>query len=96
MSTGKHSARKVIHARILLKADESTGGPCWIDEQMSEAMEGSLSTRGRVRQQCIEEGGEAAISRRKGSGIRDRKVDGECEAHVVALTWSTPPEGHVR
>jgi hypothetical protein len=96
ISTGKHSARKLMHARILLKADESTGRPHWTDEQICEAIGGSLSTIGRVRQQFVEEGVAAAISRRKGSGIRDLKIDGECEAHLVALTCSTPPEGQER
>jgi hypothetical protein len=96
ISTGKHSARKLMHARILLKADESTEGPHWTDEQICEAIGASLSTIGRVRQQFLEEGVEAAISRRKGSGIRDLKIDGELEAHLVALTCSSPPKGHAR
>ena len=96
ISTGKHSARKLMHARILLKADESAEGPHWTDEQICEAIGASLSTIGRVRQQFVEEGVEAAISRRKGSGIRDLKIDGECEAHLVALTCSAAPEGHKR
>lgn len=96
ISTGKDSARKLMHARILLKADESAGGPHWRDEQMCEAIGASLSTIGRVRQKFVEEGVEAAISRRKGSGIRDLKIDGEREAHLVALTCSTAPEGQAR
>lgn len=96
ISTGKHSARKLTHARILLKADESTEGPHWTDEQISEAIGASLATVGRVRQQLVEEGVDAAISRRKGSGIRELKLDGEREAHLVALTCSEPPDGQAR
>lgn len=96
ISTGKHSARKLTHARILLKADESAGELHWTDEQISEAIGVSLATIGRVRQQFVEEGVDAAISRRKGSGIRDLKLDGEREAHLVALTCSEPPDGQVR
>jgi transposase len=80
----------------LLKADESEQGPSWKDEQISEALETSLSTIFRVRERFVEEGRDAALSRRQGSGIRDLKVDGECEAHLVALTCGTPPEGHGR
>jgi transposase len=96
IATGKKSACKLAHARILLKADESENGPGWKDEQISEAVETSLSTIFRVRQRFVEEGIEAALSRKPGSGIRERKVDGDCEAHLVALTCSTPPEGHGR
>jgi transposase len=96
ISTGKESARKLAHARILLKADESEGGPCWKDEQICEAIGVSPSTVRRARQQFVEEGVDAAITRRKGTGIRDSKVDGECEAHLIALTCSAVPEGQVR
>jgi transposase len=96
ISTGKSSARKIQHARILLKADASEHGPNWKDEQISEAVEVSLSTIERVRRQFVEEGTEAAISRRPGSGYRDPKIDGEKEAHLVALACSKAPEGRVR
>ncbi len=96
LSTGKHAARTLAHARILLKADASEAGPCWKDEQIAEAIGVSLSTIARVREQFVEEGVEAAITRRKGSGIRTLKIDGEREAHLVALTCSRAPEGHGR
>lgn len=96
ISVGKDAARKILHARILLKADESEEGPSWKDEQISEALEVSLSTIFRVRPRFVEEGTDAAISRHKGSGIRDPKIDGECEAHLVALTCSTAPDGQAR
>ena len=96
IATGKSSARKIQHARILLKADASEHGPNWKDEQISEAVEVSLSTIERVRRQFVEEGIEAAISRRPGSGYRDPKIDGEKEAHLVALACSQAPQGRVR
>ena len=96
ISKGKSSARKIQHARILLKADASEHGPNWKDEQISEALEVSISTIERVRRQFVEEGTEAAISRRPGSGYRDPKLDGEKEAHLIALACSKAPEGRAR
>jgi len=96
ISIGKESVRKLQHARILLKADESENRPSWKDEKISGALEVSLSTIFRVREHFVEEGIDAALSRRKGSGIRELKVDGECEAHLVALTCSAAPEGQAR
>lgn len=93
ISTGKSSARKVMHARILLKADESEDGPGWKDEQISEAVEVSISTIERVRRQFVEEGTEVALSRRPGSGYREPKIDGEKEAHLIALACSKAPDG---
>jgi transposase len=58
-----------------------------------EALEVSISTIERIRQRFVEEGTEAAISCRAGSGYRDPKVDGECEAHLIAFVCSDPPEG---
>ena len=96
ISKGKSSARKLMHARILLKADESEGGPGWKDEQISEGLEVSVSTIERVRRQLVEKGVDAALTRRPGSGYRDPKVDGEKEAHLIALACSTPPDGYGR
>jgi transposase len=92
----KESARKLHHALILLKADESENGPGWKDEQISEALGVSLSTIFRVRERFAEEGIDAALSRRKGSGIREPKVDEECEAHLLALAYSAAPKGKAR
>lgn len=96
LATGKSSARKIQHARILLKADASEQGPNWKDEQIREAVEVSLSTIERVRRQFVEEGTQAAISRSPGSGYREPKMDGEKEAHLIALACSKAPEGRAR
>ncbi len=96
ISIGKEPARKLQHARILLKADESGSELGWTDGQISESLEVSLSTIFRVRRRFVEEGLDAALSRREGTGIRELKVDGECEAHLAALIHSAAPEGQAR
>lgn len=77
ISAGKAAARKLLHARILLKADMSPGGPGWTDEHISEALEVSTTTIGRVRQQSVEQSLTAALERRSPSGYRLRLIDGE-------------------
>jgi hypothetical protein len=52
ISAGKAGARNLLHARILLKADASAEGPCWTDEQISEALEVSLATIGGASAVC--------------------------------------------
>jgi transposase len=96
ISKGKSSASKITHARILLKADASEGGPCLTDDQISEAVEVSLSTIERVRKKFVEDGIKAALSRRTGSGSRNIKIDGEKEAYLVALVCGKQPEGRAR
>lgn len=56
ISTGEEATRKLLHAWILLKADEGEYGPGWTDEQISEAFEVSPSTLVRVRRQFAEQG----------------------------------------
>ena len=96
ITTGKAAARKLLHARILLKADASPAGPCWSDAAISEALEVSLATIQRVRQQFVEQGLTAALERRSPRGQRIRRLDGEGEAHLVALACSSVPTGHTR
>ena len=93
ISRGKGAARKLLHARMLLKADESVG---WSDERISEALEVSLSTIGRVRERFVEEGLEAALGRKVPNRVYQRRLDGAQEAHLVALVCSPPPEDRGR
>ena len=96
IAAGTAPARKLTHARILLKADQSPEGPCWVDEQLADAVEVSQPTVSRVRKQYFEEGLEAALSRCPPNREYHRKLDGEQEARLVALACSEPPEGQAR
>src|SRR6185312_2546462 len=96
IATGQASARKLAHARILLKADSSDGAPGWTDQAIAEAIEVSIATVERVRERLVEEGVTAALNRRRSYTPRLRKLDGEQEAHLVAITCSPPEEGQKR
>jgi transposase len=96
LSRGKAAARKLMHARILLKADVSASGPGWNDPTIAEALEIGRATVERVRQEFVEESLEAALERRKPRRQYRRKLDGDGEAHLVALACQTPPEGRSR
>ena len=89
---GKHSARKIRWAHVLLKSDAG-----WTDEKICEALDINVSTVKRVRQRFVEEGMDVALGarRRKPKPCR-RKLDGEKEARLIALACSQPPEGHTR
>jgi len=94
--SGEAAARTHTHARILLKADQTADGPCWTDEAVREALDVSVSTVARVRERFVAEGLEAALHRRPPRREYPRLVDGECEAHLVALTCGAPPAGQKR
>jgi transposase len=94
IATGKASARRLAHARVLLKADAAPGGPAWPDERIAQAVEVSTDTVARIRQRFVEEDLEAALSRKQQERpSRQRKLDGKAEARLIALACSAPPEG---
>jgi transposase len=96
IAAGTAPARKLTHARILLKADEGQEGPGWVDEEVAEVVEVSQPSVCRVRKQYFEEGMEAALNRRPPNRHYHRKLDGEQEARLVALACSEPPKGQAR
>ena len=96
VSKGKAAARAITRARILLKADASAGGPAWTDERISEALDVGLLTVYRVRQSFVEDGLEPALRPRKSSREYRRKLDGDQEAHLIALACGKPPPGRCR
>jgi transposase len=96
VNTGRAAAVKLLHARILLKADVDAGGRRWTDAEMAEALDTSAATVHRVRQTWVEQGLEAALARQRPTGRQYRKLDGVQEAQRLAVACSAPPEGRVR
>jgi hypothetical protein len=96
LSAGTTSARKVRRAQILLKSDSSQGGPNWSYQAIGEAFHVSQPTICAVRRAYAEGGLEAAINRKKPERVYEHRLDGEAEAHLVALACGEPPEGYER
>jgi hypothetical protein len=90
---GTAPARALTHARILLKANQGEAGPGWTDRAIATALEVHHTTVARVRQQYATGGLAAAVDRKAPEREYRRKLDGEQEAHLVALACSAPPEG---
>jgi Homeodomain-like domain len=92
IKSGRHAARQLLKARILLKACEG-----WGDLAISEALETSRDTVLRTRRRFVEEGLDSALtSKRSPNSARRRIFDGEAEAKLIALACSEPPKGHAR
>jgi len=97
VSVGKAAARKILHARILLVADQGAEGPGWPDERIAEGLVVSLRTIGNIRQRLVEQGLEAALNRKKREHPPcPAKLDGAAEARLIALRCGQPPEGRMR
>ena len=94
ITNGKGGAKKLAHARILLKADQADGGPAWTDEQIARAVDVSRATVERVRQRLVEHGLDAALRRKEQDRpSREPVLDGRAEARLIALARSEPPDG---
>ena len=89
-TTGRHAARKVMRARILLKADEGLK-----DEQIAEHLNVTVRTIETVRKQCALEGIDATLTPQK-RPPGTTKLDGEGEARLVQIACSEPPNGRQR
>jgi Homeodomain-like domain len=93
IAAGTAPARKLTHARILLKADQSPEGPGWVDEQVADAVEVSQPTVARVRKQYFEEGLQAALNpdaHRRGS------TTASWTASRRRVCWPWPAASHRR
>lgn len=93
---GKASARKRLHAHVLLKADEASTAGEWKDQDIAQALEIGIRTVERVRQCCVEEGLEAALIGRPSQRRYHRLLDGKGEAQLVAVACGPAPEGRQR
>jgi len=93
-SSGKAAALVLTRVRILLKADQASGGPAWEDAKIAEALDCGHRTVERVRQRFVEDGLDAALQRKQQDRpSRPRKLDGRAEARLIALACSQPPDG---
>jgi len=92
---GTASKEKQNRARILLKADCGEEGEHWTDPQVAEALYVSIKTVERVRKSLVEEGFENTLTR-KMPPARNRIIQGQEEAYLIAIACTEPPEGQAR
>lgn len=96
VSKGRTAAYRQTHARILLACNEAQEDGAATDEEIASLLKVGVSTVARVRRRCVEEGLEAALGRKKQVRRRQRRLDGEAQAHLVALACSKPPQGQAK
>jgi transposase len=90
-TAGQTRVRAMKRAMILLKADEGPDGPAWADQRIADALDVSLGTVSNVRKRYALRGWESAIWGTY-TGHNPRLLDGEAEAHLIALACSEPPD----
>lgn len=94
---GSHRSQKVVNALVLLNCDRGSFQPRPMkNEDVAAVLRISMRKIDRVKRRFVEEGLPCALTGRKGERVYEKKADGEVEAHIVALSCTDPPEGHVR
>ena len=90
VSKNKAKRSMIMNAYILLKADRACG---WTNEAIAAAYEVSTKKVEQLKKRFVEEGFEAALSRKPVSNAHRRKITGDEEAHLIALCCSQAPQG---
>ena len=90
------AAHKRTHARMLLKGDQGPHGPGWTDVQVADAFDCHRTTVENLRKRLVERGLEAALEHGNRGSYRLRRLDGEAEAHLIALACGEAPAGRTR
>jgi len=89
------STKKRKRAQVLLKVDEGEGGPGWSHARAAEAFDVHVNTVSSVAKKLVEDGLEAAITRKKHRRAgRNVVIAGDAEATLVAMATGKPPQGH--
>jgi len=94
--TGTHAARKIIHALILLNVDRGPHTDRSINEDICKVLKIGMRTIDRVKKRFVEEGLESALKMAPTSRVYEKLVDGDMEAHLIALACGEPPKGFAR
>ena len=93
----KVAAKKRTHAQVLLLADCGQHGPAWTDEAIAEACRVTVRTVENIRKCLVLEGLDSALNRKPQVRLSRQKIlDGEKEAKVIALCCGAKPPGHAR
>jgi hypothetical protein len=96
-SKGTHKSQKVINALILLGCDDGEHqDKRSTNEEIARVLKIGMRKIDRIKKRFVEHGLDITLDGMKGGRIYSKKVDGDFEAHLVALSCSDPPEGFAR
>jgi transposase len=96
LKSGTSPARVIMRANILLASDASSGKPLTVAE-IAERFNTTPTTVQTVKTDYVQAGLDGALRRKKRETPPiPPKVDGNLEAHIIAICCSEPPKGYER
>lgn len=96
INKGVHSSQQYRTAYVLLNCDEGKYGEKITGKEISQVLKISMRMIDRIKQRFVEQGFEACLERKPMTGTKLPKIDGDTEAHLIALSCSKAPEGFSR
>jgi transposase len=93
---GKTAAAKFVHARALLLCDAGPHGDPWKVADVAAALGVTSRTIEHLKARFVEEGLEAALTRKPAAKPRQLTFDGAFDARLTALACSPAPAGRAR
>lgn len=93
---GSYKSRKHRNALILLNCDQGEFSEKATNIEICKILKIGMRTIDRLKKSFVEEGFDIALNGKKSDRIYKKKVDGDVEAHLVALSCSKAPEGFSR
>lgn len=93
---GKRNARMIRTAYVLLNTDENNPERLKKDKDIAGILNLSVNSIETIRKKFVLDGYEIALNGKPSSQLYEKKVDGEVEAHLIALSCSEAPKGRAR
>ena len=94
---GSHKSSKVRNALVLLNCDtgEYSQGK-QTNQQIYDVLKIGMRTIDRIKKSFVEDGFEIALNGKPSTRVYEKQIDGDVEAHIIALSCSNPPKGFAR
>ena len=96
LKKGRHKSKEYRKALILLNCDEGENSDKVTNQDICKVLKIGMRTIDRLKKRFVEEGLEEILEEKKSKRVYRKKIDGDLEARIIALSCSDPPEGYSR
>ena len=93
---GKRNVQVIRNALVLLNCDENNPSRLKKDSEIASMLGITERTIENIRKKFVLDGLEVALSGKPSERVYMSKIDGDVEAHIIALSCSKPPDGFSR